>query len=127
MAIASRRPSMSIIPVNIFETDSGYIIEASLPGIKPEDVKVTAVENTVTIRVGPRAHAHHEEGTYLRRERIEHHAPEMARTITLPSKIDAEKVTADYEFGVLTLRLGKSAESKVRTIPLHVTKVPVER
>lgn len=116
------------IPVDLIETENEYIIEASLTGIKPENVHVSATENAVTIRVGRRVHARHEdEGTYLRRERIERHAPEMVRTITLPSKIDESNVSADYEHGVLVIRVAKSEESKPKNIPLHVAKVPATR
>lgn len=115
-------------PVDVIETPDDYIIEASLAGVKPENVQITTTGNTLTIRVGRKPRLRHEEdGTYLRRERIERHGPEMSRTLTLPARINSEKVSADYQNGVLVVTVGKDEESKPRTIPLHVTKDKVER
>ncbi len=116
------------IPIDVIDTPEEYIIEASLTGVKPENVQVSVAENTVTIRVGHKAYARHEEdAVYLRHERIERAAPEMSRVIPLPAKIDPDKVEADYEHGVLTLHIRKSEEYKSHTIPLHVTKEPAKR
>ena len=115
-------------PVDVIETPDEYIVEASLTGIRPENVQITTTGNTLTIRVGRKPHLRHEEdGTYLRRERIERHGPEMSRTLTLPARINPDKVSADYQNGVLVVTVGKDEESKPRTIPLHVSKDKVER
>ncbi|HEU5344587.1 MAG TPA: Hsp20/alpha crystallin family protein [Ktedonobacterales bacterium] len=116
------------IPVDIIDTPDEYVVEASLTGVRPEHVQVSVVDNTVTIRVGRKAYARHDENAvYLRHERIERAIPEMSRAITLPAKIDAEQVEATYEHGVLTLHIRKSEESKAHTIPLHVTKEAARR
>ncbi len=116
------------IPVDVIDTPDEYIIEASLTGVRPEHVQVTVADNNVTIRVGRKAYARHDEDVvYLRRERIERPTPEMSRVIALPSKIDPEKVEANYEHGVLTLHIHKSEESKARAIPLHVTRETAKR
>ncbi len=115
-------------PVDVIDTPEEYVVEASLTGVRPENVQVSVADNTVTIRVGRKAYAtHEEEAVYLRREIIERPTPEMSRVITLPAKIDPEKVEADYEHGVLTLHIRKSEESKARTIPLHVTRETAKR
>lgn len=117
-----------MIPVDVIDTPEEYLIEASLPGVRPENVQVSVSDNTVTIRVGRKVAAHHEEEmVYLRRERLERPTPEMSRAISLPTKIDAEKVTANYEHGILTLHIRKSEESKAHTIPLHVVKEAVKQ
>jgi HSP20 family protein len=116
------------IPVDVIDTPDEYVIEASLTGVRPEHVQVSVADNTVTIRVGRKAYARHEEDVvYLRRERIERPTPEMSRTIALPTKIDPDRVEANYEHGVLTLHIHKSEESKSHTIPLHVAKEPAKR
>lgn len=116
------------IPVDVIDTPEEYIIEASLAGVRPEHVQVSVADNTVTIRVGRKAYARHEEDVvYLRHERIERPAPEMSRAIALPAKIDPDQVVANYEHGVLTLHIHKSEESKSHTIPLHITKEPAKR
>ncbi len=108
-------------PVDVLETPDEYVIEASLLGIRPEDVQITTAGNTITIRAGRKARRHDEkEMTYLRRERIDRVLPEVGRTITLPGHFDAEKVKAVYEHGVLTIHIGKDEETKEHTIPVQV-------
>ena len=108
-------------PVDVLETPDEYIIEASLLGIRPEDVQITTAGNTVTIRAGRKAHKPDEkEMTYLRRERIDRVFPEVGRTITLPGHFDAEKVKAAYEHGVLTIHIAKDEETKEHIIPVQV-------
>jgi HSP20 family protein len=115
-------------PVDVIETPDEYVIEASLLGIRPEDVQITTAGNTVTIRAGRKARKSAErEEVYLRRERIERFLPEVGRTITLPARVDPEKVKAAYEAGVLTIRIAKDEESKehmikVQVIPALTTK-----
>jgi HSP20 family protein len=111
------------IPVDVIETPDEYIIEASLSGVRPEDVQISAADNTVTIRVGHLAVARFDaDATYLRRERLERPAHEMSRTIALPVRVNPEKVTAHLEDGILTLRIVKDEATKSHLIPLHVTR-----
>lgn len=106
------------LPLDVFDAESEYVIEASLPGVKPEDLKVSATDDTVTIR----ATIKHDEketkkGSYVRRER---HEGELARTVTLATPIDPAKVSASYEHGVLRLTLPKSEIAKPRQIDVTV-------
>lgn len=108
-------------PIDVVETPDEYIIEASLLGIRPEDVQVTTSGNTVTIRAGGKGRKHTEkEGTYLRRERIDRFLPEVGRTITLPAHFEPEKIKAVYEHGVLTIHLAKDEAVKEHTIQVQV-------
>lgn len=114
-------------PVDILDRPDDYLIEASLPGINPAYVHITASGNTLTVQVGRTAHARHEEdGTYLKRERVERHGPAISRTFTLPARINPDKVTATYEHGMLTVVVVKDEETKPHTVPLHVTKDKVD-
>lgn len=116
------------MPVDIIETPDDFIIEASLTGVKPSNVQVTANTRSVTIHVGRKTHARtEEEGVYLRRERFERHSPEMTRTIALPVDINLDKVAATYEHGVLTIHVAKDESTKPKTIPLHIAKEQAER
>jgi HSP20 family protein len=107
-------------PVDILETPEEYVIQASLFGIRPENVHITTTGNTLTIRAGHKAPKPSLEGTYLRRERVTAFVPDVGRTITLPGHINPEKVNAEYEHGVLTIHVGKDDEVKDHTIPLQV-------
>jgi HSP20 family protein len=115
-------------PVDVLDRADEYVIEASLTGVKPENVHISTSGNSVTIRIGGRIHAHHEDDTtYLKRERIERRVPEMSRTLTLPTRINPEKVVAIYEHGVLAITIAKDEETKPHTVPLRVAKERVER
>jgi len=97
------------------------VVEAALPGFKPEEIEVTALGDTLTIR------AHREEreelrdkkpgkdGVYLRRERSK---GEYLRVIELPMVLDPKKVTAAYEQGLLTLSIPKTEREEPVVIPI---------
>jgi len=112
-------PFRQLVPIDLRESENEYIIEASLPGIKPDEVEVTTNDNVLTIHATSK---HEEEKTsgqgshYVHRERYE---GEMYRTVALPSAIDASKVSAAYEHGVLTVTVPKVA-------PVQPTKIPIK-
>ncbi|HEY7414796.1 MAG TPA: Hsp20/alpha crystallin family protein, partial [Ktedonobacteraceae bacterium] len=91
-----------IFPIDVYETKDkrNFVIEAALPGVKPEELQVLAEDDTLTIRVAKKHEEKPEKGSYLRRERYE---GEMYRTITLPVHIEIERVEAVFEHGVLKL------------------------
>lgn len=110
-------------PVDILDRPDEYVIEASLPGINPAYVHLTASGSALTIRVGKPTKSHRtEEGSYIKKERIERAYPEASRTLNLPSKINPDKVSATYEHGVLMITVMKDEETKPHSIPLHITK-----
>jgi HSP20 family protein len=111
-------------PVDVIETAEEFVIEASLLGVKPEDVQITTADNTVTIRAGQKVREYRERDvTYLKRERLERLLPQVSRTIVLPARFDPEQIAASYEHGVLTIRIPKTDEAKVRTIPIQMKEV----
>lgn len=105
-------------PVDIYETDNDYIVEASMPGMKAEEIQITAVGDTLTIRANTEREQVKKEdkGAYVRRER---YSGEIMRTVELPSLIDANKVEAAYKDGILTLRVPKAEEVKPKTITVQ--------
>lgn len=104
-------------PVDVYETkdQQGYVVEASIPGAKPEDISVTAVGDTLTINYTTKSEQTVERPNYVRRERYE---GGMTRTISLPTQIDPEKVQATYENGVLKLQIPKSEAAKPKQISI---------
>jgi HSP20 family protein len=108
-------------PVDVYETkdQQGFVIEASLPGVKPEDISISAMGDTLTITYATKGEEKVEKTNYVRRERYE---GEMTRTITLPTQIDPEKVQATYEQGVLKLQVPKSEAMKPKQIKVQVNE-----
>lgn len=111
-------PFARFFPLDVLEKDGEYVIEASLPGIKPDQVQITATENLVTIRTTVRdEEPKAKEGTYVRRER---YTGEVTRAVTLPMPIDPDKVTATYEHGVLMLKVPKLPKAQPKQIPVQM-------
>jgi HSP20 family protein len=106
-------------PVDVYETKDrqGYVVEAVIPGAKPDEISITAIGDTLTIRYAMKGEEKVEKPNYVRRERYE---GEMSRTITLPTKIEPEKVKATYEQGVLRLEMPKVESAKPKQIHVKV-------
>jgi HSP20 family protein len=110
-------------PVDVYESQDKkeYIVEAALPGIKPQDLQITVEGNTVNIRATKKEEEKVEKGTYMRRERFE---GEMSRMIALPDRIDADKVQASYEDGILVLHIPKSVGAQPKQISIQTKEGP---
>ena len=104
-------------PVDIHETEDAYLLEADLPGMKKDDIEVRVVEDRVTIRGIRKREEKHEEKGYWRCERAE---GAFERNFRLQGGIDASKVDAQFENGVLTIKLPKPEATKPRQIEVQV-------
>ncbi len=99
--------------LDVAEETDDYVIKASVPGIKAEDIDITLTDNVLTIKGESKADQEISEENYHIRER---RYGSFSRSIALPAAIDADKVQADCENGVLTLRLPKSEAVKPKRI-----------
>ena len=104
-------------PVDIFEEDHAIRIMAEIPGVRPEDVKLTVENNVLTIQGSKQQVA--EEGTD-RVHRYERTYGAFERSFTLPTTVDANAIQASYENGVLTVTLPKVEKAKPRQIEVQV-------
>ena len=101
------------LPLDVTTTPDELRIEASLPGIKPEDVDITVENGTLTI-TGKTAEARKaEEGSYLVQEI---RRGTFSRSVTLPNGLEPDKAEATFEHGVLSLRIPKAEQVKPRQI-----------
>lgn len=104
-------------PVDIRETGEAVIIVAELPGVRQEDVQVTVLDGTLTLR-GERKLVPAAEGeAVLRRERV---AGPFVRHVMLPASVSPTGVTATYRDGVLTIRAPKKETTKPRTVAIDL-------
>ncbi len=104
-------------PTDIFEDKDSIRIVTELPGVRPEDVKITCENNTLTIRGEKKQVA--EESTD-RVHRYERTYGTFERAFSLPNTVDADRVQANFEHGVLTVVLPKVERAKPREIPVKV-------
>jgi len=113
-ALMQRGAQAAMLPLDVHESEDSYTIQASLPGVKPEDVQIHITGDTITIR-GESQESREErrgEQVIMRERRM----GSFARTITLPLPVDSEHAEAKFENGVLTLRLPKAPQAKPRRI-----------
>ena len=107
-----------LVALDVYATDDDLVVEANLPGVKPEEVDITVEGNTLTIAGETRSARKDEEGSTLIQEI--RRGP-FSRTLTLPDGLEADKATATFEDGVLTLRVPKAAQAKPRQIKIAPT------
>jgi HSP20 family protein len=105
------------VPVDLHETEQGYVVTASLPGWKPEDVNITIQDGTLTLsgQYSEQREPEQNGKTWHMRERK---FASFSRSFTFPSAVDADKAEANYENGVLTLTLPKAESAKPRQIKI---------
>ena len=104
-------------PVDIFEEPNEIRILAEVPGVKPEDVKISVENNVLTVH-GTKHQLAEEKSDRVHRYERSYGA--FDRSFTLPATVDAEKIKARYEHGVLTLTLPKVEKAKPRQIEVAV-------
>ena len=105
----------ALLPLDIAETEDEFIVKASLPGVRPEDVHITAHGDTLTIRGEMKAEEEKKGEHYHLRELRQGH---FQRTVTLSTPISADKAQAQFENGILTLKLPKAEEAKPKEIKI---------
>ncbi len=104
-------------PVDVTEDNDHVRVTAELPGVKPEDVKITMENNVLTIR-GEKVEETRNEHSKV--QRYERSYGVFERSFSVPSTVDAEHVAANYEHGVLTVTLPKAERAKPRAIEVKV-------
>jgi HSP20 family protein len=101
--------------VNVWEEGDQLHVEAELPGLELKDLEIFVTgSNEITLK-GQRQLNAPAKGAWHRRERT---AGEFVRTLSLPYAVDAEKVEARLENGVLHVTLAKHASARPRKIPV---------
>jgi HSP20 family protein len=94
------------------EIDDSFTISAMLPGLKPEDVEIQIVNETVSLK-GEFKNNIDEKASYVLQERP---SGKFCRTVALPDTLNAAKAEAKMENGILTLVIPKAEEAKPKTI-----------
>jgi len=98
--------------VNLWEEDDCLVAELEVPGVKADQVDLSVVGAELTLKI-ERAEPRCEQVTYHRRERP---VGSFTRVLRLPCEVDAERVAAELQDGVLTIRMPKAEAAKPRKI-----------
>jgi HSP20 family protein len=108
--------------VNLTETGDEIIVKAALPGMKPEDVKISLTGNVLKLSGEFSSESEKSEDKGVTYHLREHHYGAFSRTITLPTTVQGDKVQAEYENGIVTLTLPKAEEARPKTVNIKVKK-----
>jgi len=95
------------IPVDIEEEHGKYKIVADLPGVQKEEIDLKADKNEISITAESTAEVQEENEKYFKKERT---SRAFQRTLSWPTQIDPETITAEYKDGVLTITAEKDEE-----------------
>jgi HSP20 family protein len=99
-------------PVDIYETDQAVVVKIALPGVKPEDLDISVMGDTLTFK-GELKEPEIKKEQYIRREM--HHG-EFSRSVTLPGGLESGQAEASTEDGILTLTIPKAEEIQPKVI-----------
>ena len=103
--------------MDLVETEDDFVLRADLPGLTDEDVKVEVEDNILTISGERKAeHEERKEGYY----RVERASGSFSRSLTLPEGVDAGAVKANFDNGVLEVRVPKPEERKPRKVSIAI-------
>jgi len=106
------RPSMDAV-----ETEKSFDLSFSLPGFEKDDITVSVSKNTLTLKASKSEVKEDENVTYLAREIAQ---GSYERSIMLPDNVNADKISAEYKSGILTLSIPKTKEALPREIAVTV-------
>ncbi|MCL5257334.1 MAG: Hsp20/alpha crystallin family protein [Chloroflexi bacterium] len=106
------------LALDITEDENEIVVKGSVPGVKPEDLDISVLGNVLTIKGQFKQEEEQEKKNYLLHER---RYGSFSRTVTLPVEVVADKATADFKDGVLTLTLPKVEEVKPKQIKITPT------
>ena len=104
------------LALDVVEKGDEFLVKASVPGVNPEDIEVTFTNNVLTIKGETKSEQESKDDRYHMRER---RYGTFSRSISLESRINADKIQANYEYGVLTLHLPKAEEVKPKRIAIR--------
>ena len=109
--------STFIPAVDVYEDEHNVTLKLEVPGIEEKDIDVRIENNTLTVHGERKFEKEEKEENF---HRIERRYGSFSRSFTLPNTVDPEQVNAEFENGVLKVRLGKRAEAKPKQIKVNI-------
>ena len=108
-------------PLDVVADGDDFVVRASLPGVGPENIRVSIEDNVLTIRGETASHFESTEGAYLMRER---RSGSFHRSLRLPDTVDQDTAEPRYEHGVLTVTLPKAEAKRTKQFEVKVVEGP---
>ena len=104
--------------MDVYETEDKLVVTVELPGLSAEDVEVSVEDSTLTVS-GTREFTNEVNEEHY--HRIERRYGAFSRAVTLPPQVDAGKVDARFDAGVLTIEVAKAEKAKPKKIQVKAT------
>lgn len=111
--VASNDETHIALALDVYENEDGYVVTADVPGIAVDDIDIRLDDNVLTISAETSYEHQDENWTALLQER--HHG-KFSRSLRFPVNVNNDAVEADYNNGVLTIKVPKAEEVKPRRI-----------
>ncbi len=103
--------------VDVYQTKDAIVVEATLPKIDPNTVKISVEENILIIEGQSEEKKEVEEKNYYRKEI---RRGSFYRTVELPGHVEGDKAKAMYENGILKINIPRGAEKKAKSVPIKI-------
>jgi HSP20 family protein len=103
--------------LDLYQNNDNVIAVVELPGMRKEDIEISLHDGMLTIAGERKTETQGGE----KAERSERYIGKFRRSITLPTRVDANKVSATYKDGILTVTLSKAEEAKPKQIQVNVS------
>jgi HSP20 family protein len=102
------------MPIDAYRKDEWFYVHLDLPGVKAEDIELTVERNVLTVRAQRRGATQDAQGVEL--VVAERPQGSFSRQLFLGETLDTDKLEADYDAGVLTIRLPVAEHAKPRRV-----------
>ena len=99
--------------IDLSETEDAYVVRVDVPGVSKDDLEINFHDGTLSVSGNRKSFEKEEQENYLRVERAFGH---FYRSFALPASVISDNISANYEDGVLTVRVPKAEESRPRRI-----------
>ena len=104
-------------PLDLYQNNDNIVAVVELPGMKKDDIEISLQDGTLIISGERKEETSQENGA----TRTERSTGKFRRSITLPTRVDANKVSATYKDGILTVTLPKAEEAKPKQIQINLS------
>lgn len=98
-------------PANIYDNENTFVIELSAPGFTKEDIKINLEQQTLNITAEPKQESEVQDERFLRRE---FNKSNLSRSFVLPKTVDLDKISADYQNGILRVTLPRREDAVIK-------------
>ncbi len=111
--------SRSIPAIDMYQTEEEVVVKAAIPGYKAADVQINVTGEVLSLRGEMRETEEKEEKAWQMREQ---RYGSFERSVMLPAPVSTEKAAAEFEDGILTIRLPKAEQARAKTITVKAKK-----